>query len=218
MANLTALAREVEDIVQDSPVTSDVATKINNGLRDVAGRVLLPGLSTVGTVETTENNYVALPDDFHRNLSEWAHSTTHNRRVPVYGSVPDLFRRFRQLDLAGSVVGIARQGRYIYYQRIPETAETIKIAYYKIPDTLIYDGTEPECLPAHLHEQLLVSYACWKYFERIEDGMDGNKPNTAMYKGNYMEALVELRAFVGPVFDVPVMPVDELHYDELLED
>jgi len=218
MTALSVLRDEVILLVDDAAVATDaiVDSKLNEGLGDVAGRVLLPNLETNDTIDTDSNNNVSMPDDFHRHLSPWAHSTTHNRRIKVYKSLPQLLKWFGTIDLAGSVCGIARQGASIYYQRIPASAETIMLNYFKYPTTMSADTDEPDCLPAHLHSKLLVNYACWQLFKRIEDGVEGEGASTTRHKADYIEAVAELIYFIGPTSDVPEEPEDELHYDELV--
>ena len=214
MTTLATLRDEVKDILRDGRFTDTIITlKLNEGLYDVAGRTLLPDLETNDTVETVvSTNRVALPSDFHRQLSPWVNSTTHNRRIPVYGSLPQLFRRFSNLDQAGVVVGVCRQAGYLYYQRIPSTAETLAINYFRLPDTMSADSDVPDGIPDNLHSRLLSNYACWQLFTRVEDGIEGEGANTARYKQNYLDALGDLTYFIGPTSDVPTEPVDELHY------
>lgn len=216
MTTLAEMVQDVEDIIQDTDITTLAADKINAGLKDVAGRVLIPGLETVAEIDTTAGvNYVALPDNFQRTLGRWAYSNTTNRMITVYPSLPQLYKVVSKLDLAGNVFGIARQGLNLFYQRVPAAAQTLKIQYFKLPTTLSASADEPDCLPVHLHSDLLVSYACWKYWEKIEQGMDGKKPNTTMYKGLYDEAVGSLQAFTGPFADTPIEIVDELNLDSL---
>lgn len=216
MATYLFLKSEVSDILDDSSLDYLVGRKINEGLRNVAGKMLLPKLRTTGTIATDVDNKVAMPSDYHRHLSPWAHSTTHNRRIKVYESVPELMKWFSTIDLAGNVVGLAREGTEIYYQRIPASAETIMLNYFKLPTALDADTDTPDCLPDHLHEELLINYALWKLFQHVEDGTEGEGANTARYKAEYNTAVAELIYFIGPTSDVPVWPEDELGYDCLV--
>lgn len=217
MTTMADLAQEITDIIQDDEVTANVIDVINAGIKDAAGRVLIPELEVVADLATTAAvNFVALPNDFQRHLGRWAYNTGTNLRIAVYPSVVQLFRQVSKLDLAGNVFGIARQGRNLFYQRVPAVAQTLKIQYFKMPDTYTSDE-EPDCLPAHLHSDLLVNYACWKYWTKLEDGEDGKKPNTAMHKALYDEAAAALQAFIGPYSDLPTEPVDELNYQALMD-
>jgi len=216
MTQLSVLVAEVVTIVDDASFASATITaKLNEGLNNVAGQVLLPRLRTTTTIDTTSVNKAALDSGFHRNLSRWCHSTTHNRRIKVYESVPQLFKWFGQLDLEGSVTGVAREGAYLYYQRIPASAETLMINYFEYPTQLVDDTDEPTCLPAHLHSRLLVNYACSQIFRRMEDGIEGESANTTRHDNFYKEAVAELIYFIGPTSDKPAEHQDELYYDEL---
>lgn len=217
MTQLSSLRAEVILLVDDDSVATStiVDEKLNEGLGDVAGRVLLPDLETNSTVDTDTDNNVSMPDDYHRHLSPWAHSTTHNRRIKVYKSLPQLLKWFSTIDLAGNVVGVAKQGTNLYYQRIPSSAETIMLNYFKYPTTMSADDDEPDCLPAHLHSKLLVNYACWELFKRIEDGVEGEGSSTARHEKFYLDAVADLIYFVGPTSDMPDEIEDELFYDDL---
>lgn len=211
MTTIADLAQEITDIIQDNEVTANVVDVINAGIKDAAGRVLIPELEVIDDIDTTAGvNYVAMPSDFQRQLGRWAYNTETNLRITVYPSTVQLFRQVSKLDLEGNVFAIARQGRNLFYQRVPGSAQTLKIQYFKLPDT--YTEGEPECLPAHLHTDLLLNYCCWKYWTKIEDGEDGRKPNSAMHKALYDEAIANLQAFIGPYSDIPIEPVDELLY------
>ena len=218
MTTFIDLVLEVEDIVDDATFSRTlIKSKINQGLNAVAGQVLLPGLRTsVEILTTVGTNKTAFAAGFHRDLSRWAHSVTHNRRIKVYGSVPQLFKWFSTIDLAGSVVGVAREGSYLYYQRIPAAAETLMINYFTFPTQLSADDDEPDCLPAHLHSELLVNYACSQIFRRMEDGIEGEAANTQRHKTFYEEALSGLNYFIGPTSDKPAEHQDELFYDDLV--
>jgi hypothetical protein len=36
---------------------------------------------------------------------------------------------------------------------------------------------------------LLVNFAAWKAYEHIEDGLEGETPNTLKFKNNFLEAM-----------------------------
>jgi len=56
---------------------------------------------------------------------------------------------------------------------------------------------EPTCLPHHLHEDLLVSFAAKEIYDLIEDGVEDKKINYTKYNNAFNKALMELALFVG---------------------
>ena len=212
-----SLADEVADIVQDPSYShSDIIRTMNVGLRYIAGRVLLPELEAWADLETDPNvNHIPLPADYQKNL-RYCHSVTHNRQVRIVGSLLQSYRQFSELDQGGRVVHVMPKGRSLYYQRVPSTAETLRIAYYKYPDRLFSRWEKPTCLPVHLTHELLVSYAAWKLFSKIEDGVEGQKVNTQYYKGLFDIAMAELTFFLGPEEREPVEVSNEIDWEAYL--
>jgi hypothetical protein len=209
------LSDEVLDIVQDASFSwEDVLKLFNTCLFDLAGKYLIPDLERWESINTDPTvNHVRLPADFMRNL-RYVHSVTHNRpRIKVYGSVVQMFRWYSVLDRAGAVRCVAIKGRDLYYQLVPSTAEELKINYFAHPARMRTRDDKPDILPEHLLEPLLVSYACWKIFEKIEDALDEGKPNATKYKAEYMENLAQIERYLGPDEREPQEFPDEMHWD-----
>ena len=82
------LVTEIARKVQDTSYTSSIILGfINDGLKDVAGQVLLPALRTSATVTTIANAaQVPMPDDYQRELYH-LYDTTDSRRLKVYRSM-----------------------------------------------------------------------------------------------------------------------------------
>jgi hypothetical protein len=55
----------------------------------------------------------------------------------------------------------------------------------------------PDGIPAHLHESLLVHFACREIWARIEDGIAEPKNNAIYHHNLYTQALSDLKAFIG---------------------
>ena len=57
---------------------------------------------------------------------------------------------------------------------------------------------EPDGIPESLQTALLTHYAAWKiYVERIEDGMEGNRPNSRYNEMEFYKALVSMVYYIG---------------------
>lgn len=209
---------EVATIVQDSSFdVDDTISFINKGIKEIAGRVLLPKLeeteTTIDTVVSTA--YASLPSNFHRNL-HYCYSNTHTRKVKIYASLRLLYRQFSQLDLTGRVMGVARKGDKLYYQRIPSSAETLRIHYYKYPTALTAQGNSPDCLPEFLVRPLMVNFVAKEIWALKEDGENDQKVNMKDYEGKYLIALGDLMAYIGPEAREPQEIEQEINYEDYL--
>ena len=56
---------------------------------------------------------------------------------------------------------------------------------------------EPDGIPDHLQEDLLVNFATWDIFKEIEQDVSGKTPETDKHLNLFGGAIAELRAFVG---------------------
>lgn len=210
------LARKVTNKVQDASYSyDDILAVFNRCLRAISGKFLLPDLEVLRNIETDSNQpSIPVPADYQKNL-RYAHSTTQNRKIAVFGSVIQLYRNFSVLDQTGRVVGMAVKGRFLYYQRVPSSAEAIRINYWAYPERMRSRYQKPTCLPEHLVEPLLVNFACADIYSEIEDGIEGTKVNTTYYETKYLQAVAELEAFLGPEEGEPQGIQDELEWDSL---
>jgi len=193
------LADEVLDKAQDGDFSyDDVLKYFNECLAYLAGEFYLEDLERWEDIYTDPLlNHAPLPADFFKNL-RFVHSITHNRKIKIQGSVIQMFRWYSELDTTGPVRMCAIKGRQLYYQRVPDTAEQLRINYYAYPERLRKRDDKPSCLPEHLVDPLLGNYALWKIFDKIEDALESPKPNTIYYKKLYEEAKEQLKSFLGP--------------------
>ena len=211
------LADEVLDKAQDGSFSyDDVLKYFNECLVLLAGEFYLEDLERWEDIYTDPTqNHTQLPADFFKNL-RFVHSITHNRKLKIWGSVIQMFRWYSELDTTGPVRMCAIKGRQLYYQRVPDTAEQLRINYYAYPERLRTRHDKPDCLPEHLIEALLGNFALWKIFDKIEDALEGQKPNTLYYKSLYGEAKADLTAFLGPEEREPQEFPDDIYWDALV--
>ena len=213
----TTLLAEVDRIIQDDSYTEAIQLSfLNQAMQDVAGLVLLPDLETSSAVTTsTTLSYVAMPSDYQRNLFD-CYNSTRSWHVEIKGSFRLLTRMFQQLDQAGSIQGVAVRGTNLHYQRIPSTAESLTLYYYRPPVDMASGATEPDGIPQHLARPLLVHGACKGIYGEIEEDIKGNKVNTLYHETEYTKALGKLIAFVGPENRAPIEIQDELGLESYL--
>lgn len=209
---------EIVLIVQDSSFTVfNTISYINKCLSEISGLILLPKLletdTTVDTVDLTA--YASLPANFQRNL-HYCYSNTTNAKIKIYGSVELLYSAFSRLDVGGRVVGVARRGDRLYYQRIPSSAETLRIHYYKNPTIQTSETDQNDALPEFLTRRLLVNYVAKEIWRLKEDGEDGQSPNTKYYESEFAGAMAVLNKYVGPEAQCPQAINDNLNLESFL--
>jgi hypothetical protein len=206
--------RKIDDSSYEAQTILDMFTQC---LVDLAGEFLLPELEAHATLATDPDGlspYIRMPADFHHSLRA-CYSEDRRRPVTVYGSHQLLARQFRIRNQSGPVVGVAGKGRWLYYQRVPASAETLTIEYYRYPERLLTRAQKPECLPPHFVEPLLVAYACKEIFAEIEDGIEGPQVNTDRWEGRYEAAKQKLEEFLGPEEREPVEITEEIDWDRM---
>lgn len=195
------ILREVTNhLPASSPWEGSIPDTVNQVLREIAAKYLLPDLATKDDVDTeTDSSYVTLPATFQRNL-EAVYSADQTKFLDIYKSLIVLEKKFEgYLDSAGKVYGVAVQGRNLHYQYIPETADTLTLHFYKYPTLLTVGGAGPACLPEHMAKPLLAYGALRKIYTEMEAmGMKVDPQMKVFFDLKYKEAIADLHRFTGP--------------------
>lgn len=208
------LVARVSKMIQDSSFSDeDILAYLNQGQKEIAaGPVLSDGsrlaplsdLFTNDTVSTaTDSSNVSLPSDFCREVRAIV-SKEGGEQPKIVRSFERFLKRYPLLDETGTDVRrVCVVGKKLYYQPIPTSSIDLVVYYYRLPtDMSIADGaeqTEPDGLPDHLCDPLLVNYAAREIF-KIIDGDDGMLAGTInKHDAAYQKALHDLSRFVGPM-------------------
>ena len=205
MATFSELKEKVELLINDDSFEDYLGDFINQGVSEIAGgmpslldgienpipNILtppLPELFTIDTVTTsTSDAFVNMPVDFQRDLQLVVSST--GSEIDIAHSFIEFAETYPLLNKTGRISEAIEHGRKLYYQGIPASAETLTLHYYRKPVDMEDDDDVPDGIPSHLHISLLVNFAAWKAYEHIEDGLEGEIPNTIKYKNNFLAAL-----------------------------
>jgi hypothetical protein len=185
----------VKSVVQDLSVanSTDVTAWLNDGLEDATFRVDIPQFRTNAEVVTVVGQtWISLPTSYQRGLY-FGVNVTEKKPVVVCIDLKSILSLFPLLDQVGPVKYVAEDGGRLNYQPVPTTEETLRLYFYRKPTRLIADGDEPENIPAHLHEQILVFYAAAKGWDLIEQGVAEQKKNFMAYFQQYELGLKKLR-------------------------
>ena len=205
MATFGELQERVAMLVMDDSLEAMLSSLINQGVNEIAGGMQsalgdwttppLPDLFTIGTVDTsTSVAYVNMPTNFQRDLQLVVRST--GQEVNIANSFIEFTETYPALDKTGIISEAAEQGGKFYYQGIPSVSESVTLHYYRRPVDMVDNDDTPDGIPLHLQFSLLVNYAAWKAYEFIEDGIEGETPNTQKYMGLFLSALRTLELSV----------------------
>lgn len=193
-ATAEELAERVLNTLQEPSLDEDaVLVKFNECAVKVSQRVLLPALETTDDVDTvTTDAFVALPDNFQRNLFHCQDDSVFNRIVILNSKAQMLRYHNDRLSTTGTIVRcVAAAYPNLFYAPIPTGITTLTISYHRNPDTIISTSTF-DFLPAGFQDDLPFTYACWKFYETIEQGLEGSKPDSQYYMALYLGLLEEL--------------------------
>ena len=192
--------------------------RLNKGMRRVAAMVDLPLLKSSATIQTGTDAYVALPSSevnaFHVDKERaliFVASQGQDKEINIMESWIKFLQKYPQLDEAYDVYDVCVKAQNLYYQGIPSTADSLDIHFYRKPVTM-KDGTndEPDGVPDHLQEDLLVNFAAWDIFKEIEQDISGRTPETDKHRNLFAGAIAELKQFVGEPDARPI----HYEYDE----
>lgn len=205
MPTFSALITKVSVLVDDTSLTDSLGDFINQGVSEIAGGMPslldgianplpnsltppLPELFTIGPVATSISaGYVNMPTNFQRDLQLVVSST--GSEIDIADSFIEFTETYPLLNKAGKISEAIEHGRKLYYQGIPAVSETVTLHYYRKPIDMVADTDTPDGIPEHLHVSLLVNFAAWKSYEHLEDGIEGETPNTIKFKNLFLEAM-----------------------------
>lgn len=187
--------KEIQDevfiIVKDSTQLTRIPAVINDAYQEIVNEVHIPALkifTTVGTV--VGQSYCNLPD---RVTGSLLYVGSVNGKInKANNGLAELLDEDPTLSAVGDVEKVALEGTVLWYIKQPETVTDLYILIYQEPAPMVADGNIPSVLPSYLHRQLLVYKSAYLLYNEIEDGMDGEKVNTAVYKKMYEDGKILL--------------------------
>lgn len=205
MSTFAALIAKVTLLVDDDSLVSSYGDFINQGVSEIAGGLPsmldgitnpvpntltppLPDLFTIDTIDTdTDYAFVNMPNNFHRNLQLVVSAT--GSEIDIADSFIEFTETYPLLNKTGSISEAIEHGGRLYYQRIPTTSQEVTLHYYRKPVDMVDTTDTPDGIPEHLQIPLLANFAAWKAFEHLEDGMEGEIPNTIKFKNAFLDAV-----------------------------
>ena len=216
----SALISRVKGIEPDPDFTStQILALLNEGQMSIAGGgerdhgypllAPLPELSSSDTVTfAVDATSVSLPATYHRGV--FFVVDANNYKLSGYDSHIELLNRYPSLE-TGSTEVYAIKGSTLFYA--PAQAQDVTVHFFRLPvDMDTASDSEPDGIPEHLQERLLVSYAVMKMSEQIEIGMESSRPNTSFWLARHQAALTDLERMIGPEDREPMTVTDTTNY------
>jgi hypothetical protein len=199
--NTKAIINKIIQKLQDETYTRiELLADINNAQELIASIYSLPFLQRTANIVTSTEENIVLPVDYLANVYRVENITTSTACKIVY-NFKQLAEMFDGLGITGDVTHIAVENSTLYFRKKPATNQTLKV-YYIAKPTVLEDTalSIPDCIPAHLHDLLLVSYVLYDKFSEIEDGIE-RKHNTQFYWQRFKNGFNLLAAFYPSVSD-----------------
>lgn len=195
--NLGEIVTEVRTNLKDqrADVLASIQDYINEAYQWACAETSLPVLKQIFVVDTVASQaYANMPSVFDGRLM---YCGTADGPVNILdGGILEMLERHPDLTIEGDVVDVAVEGSVLWYAEIPAVVTSLTCLGYNTPATLTNNTDTPSALPVYLHREILVNKACAIGYGVIEDGLEGQRPNTAFYEARALNGLAMLQAWV----------------------
>lgn len=134
------IARVQQAVKDDSFTEAEILSRLNDALQAVAFEFCLPELEADDEIAFTAGGdaFAPLPDDYHHDL--WhIDPLTFTDRILVMGSHKSLQRIYAVNEQGGHIYHAAVDGLTLHVRPLPTQDQTVKIYYYRKPETLTVD-------------------------------------------------------------------------------
>ncbi len=207
--NASELIEAIDSEVMDETLTQDrTLPLLNQAQRAISQAINFPHLITKYSITTIPNEpEVTLPENFQKNLFQ---AYVDSRELDVLNSRDDLFSEYGAFNKIGigSMYAVAVEGRNLCYALIPTSAMDVEIWYYKYPENMQDSPSSyPDLITNSVDiDDALMFWVKWKYFQQIEQGIEGQKTDTAYNLNEYRAALGRIKLSVREGVSLPPPP------------
>lgn len=205
----TEMIAELGRILQgNSFADALLVSDLNEALLDVAEHFRLPALQSSDTVDTLTNaSQVAMPATYHRDLYMVRQPSVDYDRIEILLNKTSLENFRNERTDTAYVRWCCEENDLFHYLPVPASAKRLTLFFYKKPSSLVSVDAAHNVIPANLHHQVLVCAVAAKRWALWEDGIDGQKVNTAYYQQENMKGLAKLAARYPDTPKKPFRPV-----------
>jgi len=208
--NASELIDAVNVETLDDTFTSEmILSLLNQAQRAISQAINFPHLITRYSITTIPNEpEVTLPENFQKNLFQ---AYVDSRELDILNSRDDLFSEYGAFNKIGfgSIYAVAVEGRNLCYALRPTSAMDVEIWYYKYPEDM-QDSAQsyPDLITNDPDiDDALTYWVKWKYFQTVEQGIDGNKVNAAYNLNEYRSAVGRAKLSTREGVSIPPPPV-----------
>lgn len=201
MNTLEEIRAYVNSTLQEEDVEDDlIDSLINEGLIFCSNHVRLSALEAVGTfIASPGSNSLIIPSTWNYQRGLYAAEVPEAPAIEIATSLDltrDKYGAIEASTILGNIRVITVRSNSILYFPRPEVDVLVSCKFYKNPEGLVQESDTPDELPGALASALLRTYALWKIYPIIEDGVEEYKINTAHYKKAFYESLELLDHFI----------------------
>ena len=194
--NLGQLKDEVIIVLGDTSFNSKLTDWINGAVEQIIDDANVPGFKEILSVDTVlATAYATLGATCSGRILYVGTATA--ELVGGVVTLEHMMKMYPGMAEVGDVEYVAVEGNTLYYQGIPSAVTPLTLLHRRKPVYMVGDDDEPEGIPPHLHLNVIVPRAAMFGFDRIEDGMEGEKVNTISQSIRYKQGLHDVMCWVA---------------------
>jgi len=194
--NFTQLQDEVTLTLQDTSFASKLPNWINDSVGQIIDDANVPGFKELLSVDTVISQaYTTLGATCDGRILYVGTST--GELIGGVVTLEHMLKMYPSMDNAGDVEYVVIEGNTMYYQNIPAVATTLTVLHRRKPVVMVEDNDEPEGIPEHLQLEVIVPKVAIRGFDKIEDGIEGEKVNTIAQSIRYKQGLHDVMCWVA---------------------
>jgi hypothetical protein len=188
-------------IIQDDSYYDKVGGYINEAFLQAAGKVNLPDLKRLGTLNTIPDQMYASLRGISGGFNGRIAAIVGNPELKVLESLDSMVNEITLTERVTAEIGpvefIALEGHTLWYFPSPTISQSIVALLYGNPPVLSLADDKPNAFPDHVHVNIGVHGACYFAYDEIEDGIEDAKVNTTSHYALFQKGITDLMEWVG---------------------
>ena len=194
--NLENLKDEVISVLEDDSFNTKLTGWINSAVEQIIDDANVPGFKEILSVDTiVDQAYTTLGTTCSGRIIYAGNATA--ELVGGVVTLEHMMKMYPSMAEVGDVEYIAVEGNTLYYHKMPSTITTLTLLHRRKPVYMVASDDEPEGIPEHLHQSVIVPKVAMIGFDKIEDGLEGKKVNTIAQSIRYRQGLHDLMCWVA---------------------